>query len=73
MTIWGLFAANVVSGIMYGASLIPFYTATLINDDPLGSAYKAFRIFTTLWVRLMSVASGVILIDSIIKIRRFFS
>lgn len=71
---WTLFIFNIVSGVSYGLSLVPYYKITLIEtEEEVTIGLKVFRIFTTFWVRLMSVASGVILIRSVMQIRKFFA
>ena len=65
---------NIASGVVYGYTLVLFYRIIYIGDgaDAIGTGLKWSKIFATFWVRICQVASGVILVRGILRIRRFF-
>ena len=72
-TWWVLLFCNATSGIIYGYSLIPFYHHTLLHrGEPFSTAFTAYRISSTLWVRICSIISGVILLRAVNAIQNFF-
>ena len=67
-------ASNVLSGLAYGYSLVPFYAIIygLESQENLTSFLLVYKTSATFWVRICELLSGYILIRGILRIRNYF-
>lgn len=71
-TFWILVFNNVVSGALYGYCLCAFYIQLTITKVYPNQALVVTKIITTYWVALCAIISGVMLVEGVHRIRKFF-
>ena len=69
---WFLLISCVLSGLVDGVVSSLFYSQILINENEPSNELTDIKIVTEFWVAFCAVASGIILIAGVIKIRNFF-